>query len=243
MGTFKKLFVVVLLFTLLIFNYSPIVSAQGSNIDTFQYIEPPHSPSETTVINTEIFFPEVEEGLIRPFAVNPGNGATKISDELTKLNGLRDRRTRDFKSMETFKSASITIATKIPVVGSWIQTGNSIWNSLKKVKKDIGSGTGKSVTVSTQYSDRYFYHWLYVYNGGRWQDYGYSLSRYWYEHVVVSYIPKGSDKVKVADYDYSKLKDKPSVISKAPNYMNKKRLAEIIQGRWRNGTGKYSESY
>lgn len=66
------------------------------------------------------------------FAVAPGNGTTMIRDELSKLNGLRDRKTRDFKSMQTFKSTSITIATKIPIVGTWIETGHSIWNSLKK---------------------------------------------------------------------------------------------------------------
>lgn len=217
--------------SLCFFSLSTVVLAGGNDIDLYQYIESPHAPSDTTVINTEIIFPELEEGLVRPFAVDPGNGTTKISDELSKLNGLRDRRTRDFKSMETFKSASITIATKIPVVGTWIETGNSIWNSLKNIKSDIGSGTDKNVTINTQYSDRYFYHWLYVYDGGRWQDYGYSLSRYWYKHVVVTYIPSRTDKVKVVEYDYSILKNSPNKISKAPHYMNKKRLNEIIQGR------------
>ncbi|WP_067842490.1 hypothetical protein [Amphibacillus sediminis] len=241
MREIKRCLVIALIFTIISMNFTPILSARSYNGGPT--IPAPHLPSETTIINTEIFYPEGHEGDVRLFVNDPGNGATKINDALSKLNGLRDRRPRDFKSMETFKSASITLATYLPGIGKWIEKGSSIWNSLTKVAKDVGSGKGKNVKSTTQYSDRYFYHWLYVYDRGAWRDYGYSLSRYWYKHVVVSYIDSKKDEVATASYDYSRKKNSPNKISKAPNYMNKKRLSQIIQGRWRNGTGGYTESY
>lgn len=38
-------------------------------------------------------------------------------------------------------------------------------------------------------------------------------------------------------------KDQPNTISKAPNYMNKTQLSNIVQSRWKSGFGSYTESY
>ncbi|MFA1643685.1 hypothetical protein AB5N96_12540 [Chryseomicrobium imtechense] len=213
-----------------------------------------HNPDDTMLIKSEVFtFDNTgnsilkttkpnKYGEISPMVVDPGRGAVKINDGLSTLNGIRGRTARDFSNMETFKAASLTIATYIPVVGQWIEKGSSIWSQLSNVKTDIGSGTGTNVRSETEYTDRYFYHWLYVYDGV-WKDYGYSQSRYWYKLVSLRYIDKTCDCVRITGYDFSKLQNSPSKISKAPNYMNKTRLSTIVKERWNTGLGKYFESY
>ncbi|MBD8038718.1 hypothetical protein H9635_18395 [Solibacillus sp. A46] len=239
-----KIYLAIILGGILLHNLIFIETASATN-DSI------HTPEETTIISTEIFEPNKSNTngyfngeIISPLSNDPGYGAVKINDALSSLNGLREQADRNFTSFESFKGASIEIASSLPVIGKWVETGSTIWSHLKNVGADIGSGTGKTTDVKTSYSDRYFYHWLYVWDyTNSWKDMGYSVSRYWYKNITVSYLDKSCDCVQNAAYDYSRLANSPNKISKAPNYMNKTRLSTIVQSRWSSNFGSYTESY
>lgn len=172
--------------------------------------------------NSDIVLPEEEIG----------DGSIKIEDlldsETGKFEGEIDKK---FKDYETFKKAKIKVIEYIPIVGKIYKIGQEIFDALSGVYSDLFRiDHSRDVKVSTWYTYRNFYHYLYAYKSSSniWKQVGQSLSRYYYVHYEIQYYNKELGEYDKKYYAFTHSKGcSPAKILKAPNYMNYKNLKEL----------------
>jgi len=240
----KKIFSFFLIFLLLV-SLLPLGTVSFADGESFEKHGVKHSPDESNFISTTVFDANGEilhDGKNTIMQLDPGYGAVMISDEIKYINGIHTSPGKSFTSMSTFKQASLTIASSLPVVGRWVEYGSTIWNWVSAVLSDVGSGQGRDVVFRAQYADRYFYHWGYVWNGSRWVYSGASESKYWYSIIDMTYLDQQRQGVEYVFYDFSRAKERPQKISRAKNYNNKSQLRTLFRNAF-NSNGLYVESY
>lgn len=141
--------------------------------------------------------------------------------------------------------ATITIVKRIPGIGRYVELGQEIYDALRGVYSDLNYiNKSKQVTTQTWHTFRDFYHWLYVWDYGTWQDMGYSISRYYYKHLYMRYYNDRLGEYTSVDhhFNHSNRYD-PVKIAEAPNYKDYEALTEIVYEHWVSNSGKYVESY
>ncbi|MGV8146605.1 MAG: hypothetical protein ACLKAK_06840 [Alkaliphilus sp.] len=182
---------------------------------------------------------------ITPMFIDPGVGTIKIVDVLHNESGFKTSLDKEFTSYDTFKYASVKILKYVPVVGDVFTIGVDIYNALRALDNDLVHINGsREVEITNRYTFREFYHRLYVWNSaGRWEDVGYSNSRYYYFSSNMYFY-----NTKIGEFDSSEARFthsrgyKPAHIAEAANYMNKPRLVQLAYEAWMSNRD-YIERY
>lgn len=240
-----KRFITVLIIAFMMFSFSSVYAntEEGRILLREQIFYPEELKQEETLLipsNKMDGF-----GDITPNEIDPGDGTVKISDELLNPSSIVDATDKGFSDFETFKYTSVLIVTNVPGFGQYFETGLQIYDGLKAVFTDMNNiDRYKRVDVTTKYSYRDFYHWLYVWQNGDWSDMGYSLSRYYYKHTSMLYYNTIRNDFESVNWDFTLTNGyNPCVKATAPNYMNYSALSQIVHERWVYGWGAYTETY
>lgn len=197
--------------------------------------------SEATLVDVIYFNPLGEKINISPYAETIPVGSIKIEDWISNEDRqISEYPSQNFTSFNTFKSSTIKIASMLPVLGRWVETGTEIWSFITDLATDLSRVTPSQIKIETAYTSRNFYHYIYRWNGVKWIDIGESLSKYYYKVISRTEYINGTWEFKQPVKN--KVITKPDQISKAPNYQNKSRLSLLAEETYLTG-GRYRERY